>query len=225
MFALFHGMNGKSTTQMNVFYYDANSELIKRAILHRLKKHTDLFVTKKKRDRETLVHELAKEYIASFQSLSKGSFKKIGKDFVTDNFKDVVSDFAVKEIIKKREKQKARSPESRAVSPAPPAKAQDPMEAAELQSNESDPLEISGEHKQEDLGSPLSSMKSQILNIPHFMKAYESCEEQIAKKKADLLSLEYKRNEILVEIQSVNDDMVASPHAAESEARHERPPD
>lgn len=215
--AFFHGVNSKSTAQMNSFYLEANLDLLKRAILDKLKKKTTLFITKKKRDRESLIHDLAKECISGFQILSKGPLKKLDSDFVQNNFGDVVSDYAVKEIIRKKAKKAKLAKVSN--EPTENTDIQLNMIKADKelnhlqnesknQSEDSDFLNISDEKKDSESDTNLSSIKTQILNIPHFMKAFESCELEIMRKKTDLLNLEVQRNGIHVEIQKVKDEMV-----------------
>ena len=81
---------------------DSNTELLRKVISNKFYRNADQILGKKRRDREKYLQEVAKDYINNFETLSKVYFKKVGDEYLSAEFADLISEFYMKDISNRR---------------------------------------------------------------------------------------------------------------------------
>lgn len=103
-----------SSSQVDRFYSQINTQLVKRVVVDKFTKEAETLSTRKKRERQRLLTETTKDLLSGFKVLSRVYFNKSkGDQLLTSEFQDIVSDFGVKDLLVRKahinsEKEKLR---------------------------------------------------------------------------------------------------------------------
>jgi hypothetical protein len=92
-----------SSAQVDRFYSQINSELVKKVVVDKFTREADKLSQRKKRERQRILRETTQDLVSGFKMLSKVYFNKSkGDQLLTAGFQEIISDFGIKDLISRR---------------------------------------------------------------------------------------------------------------------------
>lgn len=217
-------VNINSESYMSKYYMESNVDLLKRVLSEKLKKNPTLLLNKSKRDQQKQLQETTKEFINSFEILSGHYFKKVGDEYLVNEFSDLLSEHMMKQLADSLANTVATSVP---VADGRPSQEKNQVDrgrqksatsrtglrsiarrTAQRSSSLAASNETKGKKDEAPVEHPLASIKGQIPNIDEFIQSYVESDREIEERKADIVKLEDSKKSMFNEIVKLKDEIV-----------------